>query len=261
MKRVSRFFAKLYPSSWRDRYGVEFDELLEDTKPTGRDAFDVFKGALTMQMTKGTFLKTLVAFAVAGAILAVATSFAMPVRYQSVGVLKVLAPSETRAIQVTSARNQAIWNEIEELRQEVVKPKSLFEIIQRRNLYTHERSRMPVDDIVALMAKNILVRPVTSSDPVSRFTIEFNYGDALMAQKVALDLMARFIDHSVRNDTTAEYLSRPRKMRLEPLELASLPLKPMSPNKPWIGTLGLFVGLLTGLTWALIRRSRRGTAA
>jgi hypothetical protein len=45
MKRIMRFLVRLYPSSWRKRYGAEFDALLEDAMPTARDTFDLFWGA------------------------------------------------------------------------------------------------------------------------------------------------------------------------------------------------------------------------
>jgi hypothetical protein len=35
MKRTMRFLARLYPSSWRKRYGAELDALLEDATPRG----------------------------------------------------------------------------------------------------------------------------------------------------------------------------------------------------------------------------------
>lgn len=44
MRRTVRLLGPLYPSSWRRRYGAEFDALLEDTAPTGRDAIDILWG-------------------------------------------------------------------------------------------------------------------------------------------------------------------------------------------------------------------------
>ncbi len=264
MKRITRFLARLYPSTWRNRYGAEFDQLLEDTKPTGHDAVDVLKGAVKMQVTTGTFMKTLFAFAMAGALAAVAISFAMPVRYQSIGAITVVPTADTAVIQTPSARNQVIWNEIQELKQRIVNPRSLTAIIQQRNLYPYERARMPVDDVIALMAKNIVVRPIPSSatnHQVSAFVIEFNYSDGLKAQSVTADLMSRFIDDNVLVNTTLKFQSLPTRVRLDPLDTASLPLKPTSPNRWTIATAGLFAGLLAGLTWALIKRRGQGSTA
>lgn len=49
MKRLIRFAARLYPSSWRARYDVEFEALLDDTSAQGRVALDVLGSALMMQ--------------------------------------------------------------------------------------------------------------------------------------------------------------------------------------------------------------------
>jgi hypothetical protein len=51
MKRFILLVARLYPRSWRQRYGDGFDALLEDLNPSWWDALDVLKGAATMQMT------------------------------------------------------------------------------------------------------------------------------------------------------------------------------------------------------------------
>jgi len=51
MKRAMKLLARLYPSSWRERYGAEFEALLEDTNPSAWDAIDVLWGALKMQLT------------------------------------------------------------------------------------------------------------------------------------------------------------------------------------------------------------------
>jgi hypothetical protein len=44
--------ASLYPRSWKQRYGAEFNALLEDLNPRWWVALDVLKGAATMQMTR-----------------------------------------------------------------------------------------------------------------------------------------------------------------------------------------------------------------
>lgn len=50
MKRLIDFFAKLYPKWWRDRYGAEFDALLEDAGANARTAFNVCSGAFLMRL-------------------------------------------------------------------------------------------------------------------------------------------------------------------------------------------------------------------
>lgn len=52
MKRLIRLAARLYPRRWRDRYGEEFEALLDDVRPGGRIAFDVLIGAGSMQIRR-----------------------------------------------------------------------------------------------------------------------------------------------------------------------------------------------------------------
>ena len=48
-----RFIARLYPRSWRQRYGAELDALIEDTGPGWRVAMDLARGAAIMHVTMG----------------------------------------------------------------------------------------------------------------------------------------------------------------------------------------------------------------
>jgi hypothetical protein len=50
MNSFVRFAVKLYPRSWRERYGEEFDALLDDTGTDVRTALNVLMGATGMQI-------------------------------------------------------------------------------------------------------------------------------------------------------------------------------------------------------------------
>ncbi|HEX4227750.1 MAG TPA: hypothetical protein VHZ07_03710 [Bryobacteraceae bacterium] len=50
MKRLICVFAKLYPRWWRDRYGAEFDALIEDDAPRLGAAVNVLLEALLTQI-------------------------------------------------------------------------------------------------------------------------------------------------------------------------------------------------------------------
>jgi len=57
MKRLVRLVARLYPRSWRERYGAEFEALLDDAfmdklMADGRSVIDVFAGAVIMQVQR-----------------------------------------------------------------------------------------------------------------------------------------------------------------------------------------------------------------
>jgi hypothetical protein len=50
MKRLALWLARLYPRRWRERYGREFDALLEDMNLTVLDVFGVVRSALEMRI-------------------------------------------------------------------------------------------------------------------------------------------------------------------------------------------------------------------
>ena len=53
MKQLIRFAAKLYPRSWRERYGAEFEALLDDTGADPRIALNVFTEAIGCRFGAG----------------------------------------------------------------------------------------------------------------------------------------------------------------------------------------------------------------
>src|SRR4051812_50122754 len=76
MKRWIGLAAKLYPRAWRQRYGEEFDALVEDMQPSWRQLTDVTRGAMQMQIRTGaSYLKLVGVLAGGGAILGGALSF------------------------------------------------------------------------------------------------------------------------------------------------------------------------------------------
>lgn len=89
MRRWIRIASRLYPSRWRRRYGAEFDALLEDTRPTLKNALDVAWVALEMHMNMLTFSKLAVLCGVTGAILAAVMAVRMPDKYVSEAVIRV----------------------------------------------------------------------------------------------------------------------------------------------------------------------------
>ena len=89
MRRWIRLIARLYPARWRQRYGAEFDALLDDATPTWRNAVDVGWGALETHINTRSFPKVALVCALTGAILAAAMAVRMPDKYISEAVLRV----------------------------------------------------------------------------------------------------------------------------------------------------------------------------
>jgi hypothetical protein len=51
MRTLIRWAAGCYPKAWRERYGAEFDALLEDVSPSLHDVCDVLRDALRARLT------------------------------------------------------------------------------------------------------------------------------------------------------------------------------------------------------------------
>jgi hypothetical protein len=76
MKSLIRFVAILYPPRWRDRYGTEFDAMLQDGDPDLWDLFDVLKGALAMRLRSIRLITA--AFMISSALVAGFVSLKIP---------------------------------------------------------------------------------------------------------------------------------------------------------------------------------------
>jgi hypothetical protein len=217
MKRLARFFARLYPSSWRQRYGDGFGALLEDATPKPRDAFDILWGALRMQLSTWAFWRITLACALTGLLASLTISLTLPATYRSHAILNVTPmlliedlDSMFRdgctplgggwwkcAVDETPALQRTMSESVTKLTQDVLSSTSLAKIIRRNNLYPQERARKSLDELAGNMRKNIVVTPFPAEYPASRrpaIVVFFNYPDAHVAQEVPRELMAGLIE-------------------------------------------------------------------
>jgi hypothetical protein len=246
MKHAMRLLARLYPSSWRKRYGSEFDALLEDSKPSAHDTFDVLCGALKMQMTTWSFGRVTLASTVAGMLVAVALSLALPAHYLSQTVL-TFTPADESVPTDESARRL-----VDGMEQNIYGRNYLASVIHEHNLYWRERLRMPLDDVVEKMRRHISVAPVASPGTRNAHTVvvQFDYSDPRVAQRVNEELTSRLIEGGLNSQLTSNWTFR---VPVAP----SLPLRPVPPNRARLMVLCLLTGLFAGLTLAIVVRSRR----
>ncbi len=252
MKRIMRFLTRLYPSKWRKRYGAEFDALLEDAMPSARNAFDVFGAALKMQMTAWGFGRITLACTVAGTLMAAAISFAFPVHYASQTIV-CLTPAEQSTLARESADrtvNNLEWN--------ILSRESLTSIILEHDLYPSERARIPLDDVIREMKRNIRVALIPTGSPENArgFVVQFDYRDPRVAQQVDTELTSRFIEGTLEMSrwSNSHWIFRV-------MDPPSLPLRPAGPNRTRFAAAGLFAGLLASLTLAIVMKPRHRTTS
>ena len=131
MRAWIRFTARLYPPAWRERYGAEFDALLEDANVRWRDLPDVLWTALEIHMKTWGFRRLAAAGGLAGAVFAAAVAFRMPDQYASKAVLGYTGVESALAEPVHQALNGPF----------------LAELSRKLELYPAEQQRMTGDDL------------------------------------------------------------------------------------------------------------------
>jgi uncharacterized protein involved in exopolysaccharide biosynthesis len=233
MIRLIHFIARLYPRFWRDRYGAEFAALLEDVRPDGRTAANVLAGALAMKIRTWKSWRILAASAMFGAAVIAGLFIANPKVYRATAVLRV---------EEQGSKNEGT-HPIQSIAQRVLSGDKLAEMITADGLYLHDRSRMPLNDVVEKMRKGILIARTSAA----YFIIGFDYYDPLVAQRVTQDLASRFIEPHVN-------IGQPPSVRLQLLAPASLPRSPIPPSEPLIAALGIASFLFMGSALSARRR-------
>jgi polysaccharide chain length determinant protein (PEP-CTERM system associated) len=148
----------------------------------------------------GPFLFTLVA--------SVVGVYLYPDSYVSQAVVKIV-PQQVPVNMVQSAVNQEMSDRINSMAQTILSRTVLTTIINTFGLYQRERSRMPIEDVIELMKKNIKIQPVTAptstAERIPAFAVSFSYENRIQAQRVVQDLVSRFIEENIRNRSNATY--------------------------------------------------------
>ncbi len=150
----------------------------------------------------GPFLFTLVA--------SVVGAFLWPNSYDSRAVI-IIHPQQVPENMVQSSINQDFGQPpgCHTMSAQIRSHAVLTNIIQSRDLYKRERGRMPMEDVVELMNKKIVILPLATSangKNMAAFSVQFTYDNRLDASKVTGDLVSKFIDsnQSTRSNISFE---------------------------------------------------------
>jgi uncharacterized protein involved in exopolysaccharide biosynthesis len=184
-----------------------------------------------------------IAGSLAGVLVAGAVSFAVPAHYISRAVVTAKPADEATRGTADNVLKQTVFN------REV-----LTALIQDDNLYPHERSRMSLEEVIDKMRNDIQVISILPDSPGNRktlaFSFQFDYGHRDLAQKVNQQLLGRFLDDNLKAQPNSTFsVDSP----------PSLPLAPSAPNRPLFATVGLFAGLIAGVTLAAVNKHRSST--
>lgn len=139
----------------------------------------------------------------AAVVISVVGAFLWPNTYVSSAVIKV-QPQQIPEAYVQSNVNQLMSDRIASMAQSVLSRAILTSIIQSLDLYPRDRNRLPMEDVIDKMRKDIQIGNVLSygaqnaSKIVPAFQIQFAYTDRYKAQKVVSEISTKFIDQSIR---------------------------------------------------------------
>jgi uncharacterized protein involved in exopolysaccharide biosynthesis len=167
-------------------------------------------------------------------VVSVVVAFLWPDTYISVATIRVAPPQVPESF-VPANTNQDIQGRVNALVQLILNRATLTNIINTHGLYKRKLARMPMDDVIEDMKLNdIQVLPLRQSlnagqretQQYPAFEIRFAYSERFTAQKVATDLVARFLEENVREVSqqtvsTTEFLEdrwEESKKKLDELE-------------------------------------------
>lgn len=286
MRKLARSLVRLYPANWRERYGEEFEALLEDSSPGWAGVFDLLKGAMKMQLNTRSFPKLAGGLAVVGMLAGLGISFSVTPRYVSTGVMQlVAAPGSTASPDLAGM--------LQQLQQEVLSRSSLSRMMQDPiDLYQDERARVPLEDVIERMrTEDIRIRVDSPRlHPTSlAFHVSFAYRDAVKARQTVGALMFALMDYNLVSQRAAQQLRRTHVLdqvgrmeariaalekklgmpaappepedrvtvltgvNLDVLDPPSLPIKPVYPNRAAFLLTGFGTGFVLAVLIAIFR--------
>jgi LPS O-antigen subunit length determinant protein (WzzB/FepE family) len=240
MRLLLRFAARLYPRAWRERYGAEFEALLDDAHPRWTDLFDVFKETVFMHFRYSSVAGMAALFGVIGVAIALSASFAMPRQWKSEVHFNVSARNQDQTRDAVAGLSQAALNKT-----------YLEDAITKFDLYPIERKSQRMSAVIQKMERSFTI----IRDDSNKFRITFAYEDPKLAQRVVNWAAVSLIEanlHFSESRGSKGLEARFSQIRLE--HPATFPERPTSPNWLAITAFGLSSGLVVGVGMALLRR-------
>ncbi len=172
----------------------------------------------------------------ASLVIAVVIAFLWPDTYRSAAAIRITPPQISEKL-VMSSINVEMGQRISSMAQNILSRATLTNIIQTYGLYPKDIKRLPIEDLIEDMRNKHIkigeVRALSNTGGATgerrnygAFTVSFDYDNRYIAQKVANDLVGRFLSENSResltqsqaaNDFLKEELEAARK-KLETIE-------------------------------------------
>jgi polysaccharide chain length determinant protein (PEP-CTERM system associated) len=173
-----------------------------------------FDSVLRMLQRRRWFLIVPLFLGVMGGLL---YSRTQPSLYRSDAVIQVV-PQRVPESYVSATVTERVEDRLRALAQQVLSRTQLEKLITEFNLFPEERQKYPLEDVIELMTKRVLIEPLVTAQSSSRrdsaseaFRVSFDYQDPAMAQKVVERLASFFIDTNAKErgtqaDQTSSFL-------------------------------------------------------
>jgi polysaccharide biosynthesis transport protein len=144
----------------------------------------------------------------AALVVSVVVAFLWPDTYVSTAIIRVVPP-QVPEIYVPSNITTDMQSRVNSMEQTILSRATLTNLINTQGLYKKELSHKPLDDVIEDMRahdikiSNIqLLSTTQAKQNYPAFSVSFSYNNRFLAQKVATDLVARFLEENQRQVTT-----------------------------------------------------------
>lgn len=191
MTPFTRLAIRLYPRSWRERYGQEFEALLDDMPSSMRTTFDILKGALRMHLSASGPIRFLVIAAILGTTAGVLPSFLLEKNYASDISIRVFKAPNTRE---TSPK--AAGDYVKKVLDTALNNASLERVVQ--SLGVRRTTDGTLSPTSAEVKKAMTVTPLEVSNRESRLVVRFVAHDPKLARQIDEDLVETIMEQAVQ---------------------------------------------------------------
>ena len=142
----------------------------------------------------------------AALVISVVVAFLWPDTYVSSAMIRVI-PSQVSERMAPQVINAEMSQRVSSMANEILSRTALTNIINSLQLYPRDRKRLPNEDVVEMMRRDIKIGAVgllaqQQNERVNAFRISFSYSERIQAQKVCQELVSKFIDANLRTQQT-----------------------------------------------------------
>lgn len=146
-------------------------------------------------------------------VIGVVGAFFWPDTYVSSATIRVTPPQvPSRFIQTNVEVDMS--ERINSIYQSITSRTTLTNIINLYQLYPRDRKRLPMEDVIEQMRKDIRVnfvgnmqKSASRKNDIQAFQISYAYENRLLAQKIVTELVSRFMDENLRSRATQSTLT------------------------------------------------------